>query len=694
MKPFLQNTVFSVLTCAVVLTIAPGLLAQDMFGKPGTPSVAPGEEVTTQVRSSRLTVHPGGNFTLAFVLDLAPGWHVWPSVDQDVLPKEIEDFALRTEVGLEGDTPNWIASIGPTQWPEPRPAPVANPMGGAPIQVKTYQGRAIAFLPMIVAADAAAGQYKLNARVFYQACNESVCLPPETDKSPITITIAPADQTTAAQTPDPDFFSGFDASVFATMHAESIGAGSSTTTSQDADIVDASPGRTFFGVAIPRGDGLLGILTLALLGAIGGFILNLTPCVLPVIPIKILTLSQHAGSRGKTMYLALWMSAGVIAFWVGVGLPIAIFGSVVDPSRIFGIWWLTLGIGVLIAAMGVGIMGLFTIKLPDQVYMINPDVNTARGSFIFGVMTAVLGLPCFGFVAGALLAGAATLPASVVMVIFGSLGVGMASPYFLLAAKPSLLDRIPHTGPASELVKQVMGLLLLAASVYFLGSGLIALVSERPWLVRLIHWWAGASFVSIAGLWLIVRTFQITPKLGPRIAFSLVAIAMAGVTIAYVQSLTTNAREQYTARQAALAKASAQPGQLVTTTWINYSPQLLEQARSEGYTVVLDFTAEWCLNCKALKALVLDRNPVKDSLASDDVISMEVDLTSTKAPGWKQLKDLGQTGIPLLAIYSPGVDTPWQSNAYTPSQVIAALNAARQAEAATAAALTTSPARQ
>jgi thiol:disulfide interchange protein len=110
--------------------------------------------------------------------------------------------------------------------------------------------------------------------------------------------------------------------------------------------------------------------------------------------------------------------------------------------------------------MGIGIMGLFTIQLPAAVYAVNPKAETAWGSFLFGVMTAVLGLPCFGFVAGALLAGAATLPASTVMLVFASIGVGMAAPYLVLSAKPSLLRHLPRTGPASELVKQVMGLLL------------------------------------------------------------------------------------------------------------------------------------------------------------------------------------------------------------------------------------------
>jgi len=97
---------------------------------------------------------------------------------------------------------------------------------------------------------------------------------------------------------------------------------------------------------------------------------------------------------------------------------------------------------------------------------------------------------------------------------------------------------------------------------------------------------------------------------------------------------------------------------------------------------VLDFTAEWCLNCKALKAGILDRDPVKSLLHQDDVVLLEVDLTSRTDPGWDMLKSLGQTGIPLLAIYGPGLppDHPWLSNAYTADLVAEAVASARGAE--------------
>jgi thiol:disulfide interchange protein DsbD len=396
----------------------------------------------------------------------------------------------------------------------------------------------------------------------------------------------------------------------------------------------------------------------------------LKPCVFPIIRFMILTISQDASSPGRRLFLWMLLSGGVVAFWSCIGITAAVVSGAAVPSRIFGIWWLPLGIGLLIAFMGIGIMGLFTIQLPAAVYAVNPKAETAWGSFLFGVMTAVLGLPCFGFVAGALLAGAATLPASTVMLVFASIGVGMAAPYLVLSAKPSLLRHLPRTGPASELVKQVMGLLLLAAGAYFIGSGLIALISEAPYLGRQLHWWVVSLLAVAAGFWLIVRTFQISSKAAPRAIFSVVGLAIGALAVLFSLDSTAKAKLDWHTRQTTLESST---GGYASGAWNEFSLIAFDNARASGAIVVLDFTAEWCLTCKALKATVLNREPVKGALAESSVVGFTVDLTSTSAPGWQMLRDLGRTGIPLLAIYTPGEESPWLANAYTADQVMAAL---------------------
>ncbi|MEM8758473.1 MAG: cytochrome c biogenesis protein CcdA, partial [Planctomycetota bacterium] len=416
-------------------------------------------------------------------------------------------------------------------------------------------------------------------------------------------------------------------------------------------------------------------------GALGGFVLNLTPCVLPVIPIKVLTLTQHAGaSKGQALLLGTAMAAGVVAFWTALAIPVVALASFADPSQLFGIWWVTFGIGALIFVMSFGLIGMFNISLPQKAYMINPKADSPSGSFMFGVMTAVLGLPCFGFIVGALLPAAAASGASqlATFAVFVSMGVGMALPYFILSLRPQLLSRVPKTGPASDLVKQVMALLLMAAGAYFIGAGLLALAAEKPFIGGVLHWWAVAILVVAAGFWLVLRTVQISKSLPARGIMLLAAVLLSAGGLWVADNQTGTAEEKYLAKLAAQEVLLGSGNRYVTAAWNDYDVDVVQAAVESGNVVVMDFTAEWCLICKSLKASVLDVEPVKPVLLGEGVVPITVDLTARSAPGWEKLRELGQTGIPTLAVFGPGLpDGPWISNAYTPGQVLDAIERAR-----------------
>lgn len=623
--------------------------AQDFFGDPV--AMPPAEDpVTVRATPSTTQARPGDQFIVAVVFDHAENWHV--NLNQPVVPREMGGFTPIPTTIVPGEADG--VSFGRIQWPEPYTAKVDFLFTGTPIDYLVYSGKAVAFVPVRVGDDAAPGERTLTFRVTYQACDDSICMPPETVDLSVTVTIG-AD--TPASAPG-DLFAGFNPAVFADPDAW----GGSLTTM----VIDLARGKFLGLIAVPTSDGVAGIFVLAMLAAVGGFVLNLTPCVLPVIPIKIMTISHHAGeSKARALALGLWMAAGVVAFWTALGVLATLATAFTDPSRLFGLWWFTLGIGLLILAMGVGIMGAFQIKLPQAVYMVNPKADTAQGSFLFGVMTAVLGLPCFGFVAGALLAGVALMPPLVVIVIFASIGAGMALPYLVLAAKPGLIKKLPKTGPASELVKQVMGLLMIAAAAYFIGSGVLALLSGMgriaglPWWAKSVHWWAIAVAMVGAGGWLAIQTVRITRKPGPRVSFSVLALLIGAVGVWAALNRTEHLRNNF---------------------WVAYSSEGLAQALAGGNVVVLDFTAEWCLNCKALEATILSQDPVKSLLIGGGVVPMMADLTSTSAPGWDTLRSLGQTGIPLLVVFTPegGPESPfWMSNLYSSGQVVEVIEQAR-----------------
>lgn len=623
-----------------------------------TPPGAPAAPVTVTVQPSASIVGPGGRLAIAVTLDHQPGWH---SHTNDPQPPESWDFsATPTVITLKG--PDGLL-IGRTQWPKEHIITADLGGTGTPEPYAVYDGAATAFIPVQIPAGLT-GEVGFAVTVGYQACDDKVCDRPQNNTHTITVTVQADPPELPAVVSPP--FDEFDAA-----------AGYATLAEATPPTV-ASPGNQADEEAVAESDTYdtaesRGILALGFFAMVGGLVLNLTPCVLPVIPIKIMTLVKHGGeSRARTIALGLWMALGVIAFWVAVGIPMAFISENLDPSRvIFGKWWVTIAIGLLIAALGVGIMGMFTINLPKAAYAVNPRADSAHGSFLFGVMTAILGLPCFGFVAASLLAGAATMSALQIMAVFGGLGVGMALPYFALAAFPNLLDRLPRTGPASELVKQVMGLLMFAAAAFFIAVGLNALIRERPWLGSNMSWWAVTLFVGIAGAWLTIRTFQISQKPLPRVFFAVVAIAGTLAFGWFAADSTSRLKEEHLAR-ADIVDADG----YILDNWNHYTPARFARAIADGKTVMVDFTADWCINCKGYKRGVLDRDPVLSRARADDVVIFEADVTVNSDPANDLMEELGITGIPQLAIFGPGLEQPLLSNNASGSEVVRRLDRA------------------
>lgn len=653
-----------------------------MLGMLGwTLSATPCLAAPTQGAADRLvvrhpTVAPGQETALAVVLEHAAGWHTWPNAAVS-LPEALEDFTIRTLVQAADPAalPPGLA-LGKTQYPGTKDQPVADPTGEKPtITVPLFSGSAPVFIPIRVGAATKPGSYDLKISVRYQSCNDKTCLMPVDETRTVTLTVGAE----RAAEVEPAIFSTLKPGDFegtSTPPPAATSAPVPTATPPQVPPGASLAGTNLFGYTLPNPGGVGGLIVIALVSALGGFVLNLTPCVLPVIPIKILTLTQHAGSPGRALTLGLWMAFGVVSFWTLIGVPMAFVSSSFDPSRfIFGTWQVTLVLGLVIALMGLGIMGLFVINLPQSIYAVNPKADSPWGSFLFGVMTAVLGLPCFGFVAGGLLAGAATLPWYTIMVIFAGLGVGMAAPYLVLAARPNLLKFIPRTGPASELVKQVMGLLLMAAAAFFIAAGIKSLLAERPYLAGVMSWWTVTFFVVIAALWMTARTWQITKTTPPKVLVPVFALLLIGGALVFTTGLTSSEKEDWTKRS---AQSKTEDGvSLIAGAWQPWTPARLEAAKAAGKVIIVDFTADWCINCKFLKRTVLDRDPVRARIAAPTHSMLEADLSQRSAPGWKYLEEAtGQSGVPTLLIYGPGLASPIVFNAYTPENVIQALDKA------------------
>jgi thiol:disulfide interchange protein DsbD len=363
---------------------------------------------------------------------------------------------------------------------------------------------------------------------------------------------------------------------------------------------------------------------------VAGIIFNVMPCVLPVVPLKAIgfyEVSQH--HRGKSLALGLVFSAGLVSAF-GVLAVLVVGLRVLDWGELFTKPWFIIPLVVILIVMGFSLFGAFTVLVPTALYRITPRHDTYSGNFLFGILTAALSPPCTFGLFVVVLAWALKQPPAWGVALVMTVGAGMAFPYLVLSALPELARQLPRTGPWSEMVKQLMGFLLIATAIYF----------ARPLLDRALppqsFWWAIFACVAGACLFLVVRTYQLKVGAMPR-AIAVVVALLIIVPALYATRLLT-----------------IRPYQ-----WTPYSDAALTTARSTGRPVLVEFTADWCGNCHYLEAFVLHKPRIVQAVNDHGVVMLKADVTAEHAPGKALLAKLSTAGaIPLTAIYPPGATQP------------------------------------
>ncbi|MGH7177347.1 MAG: thioredoxin family protein [Tepidisphaeraceae bacterium] len=563
--------------------------------------------LSTSLNSAQLQT--GQQAVLAVVLDIADGFHAQSNTPLD-------DGYIKFEVTVDPAT--GVDSFAPI-YP---PGTIENyPKLG---KLSVYTGRVVAYVPLQVASDVAVGPLAIKGRVTYQLCDDNLCYGPEEIPFGLTTTVVAAGQ--LVQPANAELFKSFDPAVFSRLVKPSSPVDKVALFGRD---LDQAPIVFTFAAAF-----LIGV------------IFNIVPCVLPVVPLKAIgfyEVSQH--NRGKCLLLGAVFSLGLVASFAVLGLLVVVLRKFAWGEQFSNPWFLG-GIVAILAIMAAGMFGAFNVGLPTAVYRFTPRHDTYLGNFLFGILTAVLSTPCtFGMFLG-LMIWATRQPAALGMSLVVMVGVGMASPYFLLSAYPELARRFPRTGPWAELVKQLMGFLLLVSAVYFARRFIEQAVGDKAF------WWALFTVVAAAGVFLVVRSAQFArSRIGPMIATTL-ALLMVAPALAVTLRIT-NPR----------------------IDWKPYTEEALALARQSGRPVMLEFTAAWCGNCLALETTVFHDDNVVRAIKEQRAITLRADLTKTDAPGWKLLREISPVGaIPLTAVYLNNQSEPQRlSGIYSSEQLIETL---------------------
>lgn len=625
MKRFVFTWALGLVLIALVPLIT-GAKDQKNIGNLLQNAGAPKDEVVQlETAWSVNQTRPGDTVTLAIVLDVKDGFHINADAGQIQPFEDLKLYPTKVQV-LSANSGLTIESA---RYPQAKAFKVEY----ASRDLMSFDGRTIITLSMKLDEQIPLGSISLDIQVEYQACSDRFCLFPENKK--LNATLAVVEAGTPLTQVNSELFAHLD------VGADVSGTGG----------INFSLFGWEFSLDPASGTGRIMLLVLA---AFGGMLLNLTPCVLPLIPIKIISLSHAAEDRRRCFLLGLMMSLGVLAFWGVLGILIALVSDFTATNQLFQYPLFTILVGAIIAIMALGMFGFFSLRLPQFIYMINPQQDSLQGSFALGILAAVLSTPCTAPFMGAAAAWAATQTPLVTLSTFAAIGGGMALPYLLLSAFPNLVNRMPKAGPASELIKQVMGLFMLAAAAYFLGVGISALLSSPPNPPSKMFWWPVMALVSAGGAWLALRTLQLASRNVTKTVFVGLGLILIAVPI-----------------WGAVRLADKGP-----IDWVHYTPERFETAIGQKKVVLMDFTAEWCLNCKALEEGVLHDRRIINALAKTDVVPMKVDITGNNPDGKAKLKEVGSLTVPLLVAFSPNGQLVFKSDFYTVDQVLEAIRQA------------------
>lgn len=407
-------------------------------------------------------------------------------------------------------------------------------------------------------------------------------------------------------------------------------------------------------------------LALMLLAAFaGGLILNLMPCVLPVLSLKVFDFVQRAHrGRGHLLAHGLSFTAGTVAsFWLLAGL-LMLFRRA-GQGLGWGFQLQSPAFLVILSAFflffSLHLFGVFELGYLFTRLRRGDENKGLGGSFLAGVTATVVATPCTGPFMGTALAYGLTQGDAISFLVFTFLALGVAFPYLLLSAAPGLARFLPRPGAWMEHLKQFMGFPLLGTVVWL--AWVFGRQTSIDAMAMLLVLFVAAGLAA----WVLGKWMALQHPGHVRLTAALVALAIFAPALTWVLSGVQH-------RPAAESASDVVPGP-GSITWRRFTPETLADLRAEGRAVFIDFTADWCITCKVNERVALSKPEVSAAFEEKGVVALKADWTNSDPMVTAALEGYGRNSIPLYVYYpAGGGDYKILPQVLTPSVVVNALS--------------------
>ena len=409
--------------------------------------------------------------------------------------------------------------------------------------------------------------------------------------------------------------------------------------------IDAPVQDAFFAAQQAPNTSTSSLPWLLLLAFAGGLLLNLMPCVFPVLSIKILSFTENKTTNRKAVQIqGLTFGLGVlVSFWILAILLLVLraAGSQIGWGFQLQSPLFVAGMATLFFVIGLNLMSVFEMGsiLMRWGNKLTPSSRSSsfRRSFFDGVLATLVATPCTAPFMGAALGAAIVLPTYQALMIFTALGLGMALPYMVLSMNSNLSGRLPRPGAWMETLKQVLAFPMFLTTIW-----LIWVFGQQTGIDGVALMLTGLLLLGIS-LWIIGRwpDINLTLKIRAFTRITALLLFLAAVTIVYTGAI----------QDSSVVKNASGSSEV----WQDFSPSEISQLRSEGRPVFIDFTAAWCLTCQVNKRTTLNSKTVLDAFQKKGVTLFQADWTNQDEEITQALEEHGRSGVPVYVLYT-GID--------------------------------------